>query len=144
MTKTVTFFVGFIVLLVFILLGLISQNNYEACFYSNEYGHTTNYCELFIFSFLPLLLFMPFSVILYFFRDEVFDAWWHFARWFVPVIIVVTFLLEGGGGGGLGIGGAISGAFNVLVISIFYIIFIVTSLIKIYRAYLKTKEHPSL
>ncbi|MBI2439447.1 MAG: hypothetical protein HYV45_02515 [Candidatus Moranbacteria bacterium] len=40
---------------------------------------------------------------------------------------------------GMGISGAVAGAFNFLIISIFYIIFILVSLIKIIRAYKRTK-----
>lgn len=86
---------------------------------------------------LPLLLL---SLITYKMREEVFRAWWGFARWWVPVIIVVTLLLQNaGGGGGIGIGGAVSGAFDVLFLGIFYAILVITSLVKIVRAYLKTK-----
>ena len=88
-----------------------------------------------LFSFLPLLLL---SLITYKMRDEVFRAWWRFARWFVPVIIVVTlFVQNAGGGGGWGMNG---GAFDAFFIGIFYFILILVSLIKIVRAYLKTKE----
>ena len=71
-------------------------------------------------------------------KNEVFRAWWGFARWFVPVIIAVTlFVQNAGGGGGWGMNG---GAFDAIFIGIFYFIFILVSLIKIVRAYLKTKK----
>ena len=71
-------------------------------------------------------------------KNEVFRAWWGFARWFVPVIIAVTlFVQNAGGGGAWGMNG---GAFDAIFIGIFYFIFILVSLIKIVRAYLKTKE----
>lgn len=95
--------------------------------------------DIFMLVFLtPPLLFL--SLITYKMRDEVFRAWWGFARWWVPVIIVVTFLLNSANsGGGLGIGGAISSAFDILIIGILYAVLIITSLVKIVRAYLKTK-----
>ena len=81
------------------------------------------------------------SLITYKMRDEVFCAWWRFARWWVPVIIVVTLLLQNaGGGGGMGIGGAVSGAFDALVLGILYAVLFIVSLVKIFNAYFKTKE----
>ncbi len=86
--------------------------------------------------FLGAFLFIL-SLITYRMRDEVFRAWWGFARWWVPVIIAVTlFLQNAGGGGGWGLG---SGGFDILILSIFYAIFVITSLVKIVRAYLKTR-----
>ena len=82
-----------------------------------------------------------FSLITYKMREEVFRAWWNFARWFAPVIIVVTVLQSmQGGGGGLGIGGAISGGFDRLVLGIFYAMFIGVSLWKIFRKYSELKH----
>ncbi|MBI5405900.1 hypothetical protein HY972_02595 [Candidatus Kaiserbacteria bacterium] len=87
---------------------------------------------------MPILIF---SLITYRLKDEVFQAWWRFARWWVPVIIAVTlFLQNAGGGGGIGISGAVSGAFDALVIGILYIILVIVSLVKIVRTYLRTKE----
>jgi len=81
------------------------------------------------------------SLITYKMKEEVFRSWWNFARWWTPTIVIITFLLENAGNqGGLGIGGAISGAFDIFVLSILYIIFILTSLVKITGTYLRTKN----
>jgi hypothetical protein len=86
------------------------------------------------------LSFLVLSLITYKMRDEVFHAWWGFARWWVPVIIGVTLFLENaGGGGGLGISGAVSGAFDALVLGILYTILVITSLFRIIRAYSQSK-----
>jgi hypothetical protein len=85
----------------------------------------------YIFFTLP---FFFLSLITYRMKDEVFRAWWRFARWWVPVIIATTLFLENaGGGGGLGIGSAVQGAFIFLVLAILYAILIITSLVKIVR-----------
>lgn len=57
------------------------------------------------------------------------------------MIVAVTLLLEnaGGGGGGIGIGGAVSTAFDILVLGVLYAVLVVVSLIQIARAYFKTK-----
>ncbi len=88
--------------------------------------------------------FLSFSVILlslltYWAKDEVFRAWWNFAKWWVPVIVVVTLFFEyvGSRGGGWGIS---SGLDEFVILWLLYIIFILTSLIKIVRAYWKTRS----
>ena len=91
----------------------------------------------FLFPLLPIFLL---SFITYKMRDEVFRAWWGFARWWVPIIILITlFLQNAGGGGGLGISGAVSGAFDALVLGILYTILVITSLFRIIRAYSQSK-----
>lgn len=80
------------------------------------------------------------SLITYRMKDEVFRAWWRFARWFAPIIIIVTLLLENaGGGGGIGIGGAVSRAFDILILGVLYAVLVIVSLVQIIRAYLKAK-----
>jgi len=77
-----------------------------------------------------------FSLITYKMRQEVFQSWWRFARWFAPVIILVTFLINSQRqSGGMGISGAIRSSFNLFIIGIFYAIFIITSMIKIILTY---------
>lgn len=89
------------------------------------------------FIFLPLLPTLLFSLITYRMKDEVFRAWWGFARWWVPVIIVVTLLLENAGGGGtLGM----NKDFTAFILIILYSVFGLVSLVKIVRTYLKTKR----
>ena len=69
-------------------------------------------------------------------KEEVFQAWWRFARWWVPVIIGVTFLLGNmSGGGTLGM----DRDFTVFILGILYTILVVTSLLKIIRAYSQSK-----
>ena len=86
----------------------------------------------------PLLLF---SLLTYRMRDEVFNAWISFAKWFVPVIILITLIIQSGSGGGSGgFSGAVSGWFDAMIIGLLYIIFIIISLWKIIRAYRKTKK----
>lgn len=93
-----------------------------------------------LLNFIFLIPIFIFSLITYKMRQEVFQSWWRFARWFVLVIMLVTFLINSQRqGGGMGISGAISSGFNDLVIVIFYVIFIITSAVKITMAYRKKK-----
>ncbi len=92
--------------------------------------------DLFVLLYSIPVLFL-FSLITYRMRDEVFRAWWNFARWWVPVIIVVTLLLNSAsdGGGGMGGGGLASGMLDFAVLWLLYIILVLVSLVKIVRAY---------
>lgn len=102
--------------------------------------HDDDPLGLIFFIFLPLLPTFLLSLITYRMKDEVFRAWWRFARWWAPVIIAVTLLLENAdSGGGIGISGAVSSAFDILILGILYAILIITSLVKIFNAYFKTK-----
>ena len=84
-----------------------------------------------IIAFLSLsLIFL--SLLTYLAKDQVFRAWWNFARWWVPVIVVVTLLLENAGGGGsLNMGQD----FTIFILVILYTIFIITSIVKIIKRY---------
>jgi len=100
--------------------------------------HDDDFFGQIFFLFLPLLPVFLFSLITYKMRDEVFQAWWRFARFFVPVIMLVTFLINSRSrSGGMGISGAIAGSFDMFIIGLFYAIFIITSLVKITLAYRK-------
>lgn len=89
-----------------------------------------------IFSVFLLLFFL--SLITYKMRDEIFQAWWGVARWFVPVIIIVTFFLNTSHQQG-GFGGVAQGAFYFAILFILYAIFIITSLVRIVIAWREIK-----
>lgn len=85
------------------------------------------------------VIFIIFSLITYKMRDEVFRAWWNFARWWVPVIIVTTIMLNnasGTGGGYIGMGKD----FTFLILGILYAVLVIVSLVKIVRAYTHSKK----
>lgn len=101
----------------------------------NKLWESINLFGEILFVFIPVLLF---SLITYKMRDEVFQAWWRFARWFVPVIIVVTFLFNTSHQQS-GFGGVAQGAFEFFILAILYTIFIVISTIRIILAYKRSK-----
>ncbi len=95
--------------------------------------------DIFILIFLtPPLFFL--SLITYKMQDEVFRAWWNFARWWVPVIILATL------GVNLGINALGSGAdmfdrgFSNMFIGLLYAIFVAVSLWRIFRKYRELKH----
>lgn len=94
------------------------------------------------FVFLPFLLVFLFSIITYRMRDEIFRAWWNFAVWFVPIIVIVTFLqnIEHQQSGFAGVA---QGSFETLILIIFYTIFIIVSLARIIAAARGIKNNPN-
>ena len=146
-TKRIVFSTALVILAVVfvinnpIMFGLckgVSVSSYGAYCYDSiiNISETILLAGLFLGGILLLL-----SLITYKMKEEVFQAWWRFARWWVLVIIAVTLLLQNaGGGGGIGISGAVGGAFDALILGILYAILVITSLVKIVRAYLKTKN----
>ncbi len=75
------------------------------------------------------------SLITYKMKDEVFQAWFRFALWFVPIIMFFQFVfMNSSGGGSIG-----NNDFAIFFTSLFYIAFVLVSLIKIVRAYKRTR-----
>ncbi len=155
--KKIVLLLGVGVLLLITLIVIIQDKFTESCVYitkeptSRELwdfndgngpiyiytdGESIEWCEPLALSLIPFLPLLLLSLITYKMREEVFRAWWNFARWFAPVIIVVTFLLSNARGGGtLGM----NKDFAILVLGLLYTIFIITSLVKIVRAFLKLR-----
>ncbi|MCR4306712.1 MAG: hypothetical protein NUV42_01960 [Candidatus Yonathbacteria bacterium] len=119
--------------ILFLFVIILDQINVERlCSTNTCYSTIETYFTL-SFLLIPVLLL---SLITYKMRDEVFRAWWNFARWWVPVIIITTLLLENAGGGGtLGM----NKDFIAFVLIILYSVLGIVSLVKIMRAYLRTK-----
>lgn len=88
------------------------------------------------FTFSPLGAIFLLSLITYKMKEEVFRAWWNFARWFVPIIIVITYLLNNAPTGGSLNAGQDA---TFLILFILYAIFIVISLTKIFRTHRKIR-----
>ncbi len=78
------------------------------------------------------------SILTYRMRDEVFRAWWNFARWMVPIIILATFAVNAIPSNG--------GFFNMdalaypLFLGPLYLILILVSLWRIIRTHLRSKK----
>lgn len=85
-----------------------------------------------LFSFVPLFPLFLLSLITYKMRDQAFRAWWNFARWWVPIIIVATFLLNNASGGGtLGM----NQDFTFFILFILYAVLVIVSIVKIWCAH---------
>src|SRR3989344_5364680 len=120
-TKKNVFFVGLLGTLFLIIgfsLGSDSCSLNNLCtkiydFINSDFINSDFFATL-IFLTIPLFIL---SLITYKMRDEVFRAWWNFARWWVLVIIAVTLFLQNAGGGGWGIS---SGGFDTFILSVLY------------------------
>jgi len=96
------------------------------------------WCEPIAFGLLaPLILLVPFSLLTYKMREEVFRAWLHFAYWWIPLSIVLTLLASGGSGGGFGIPNVFDQEFVAFVFSV---LFAIISLVIILWKYLATRK----
>ncbi len=137
---------------VFVFVVVISNPlTFGFCQSVSEYAGGIKYCNYsylfidnlaenigFIGASLSLPLFLL-SLITYKMRDEVFESWVSFAKWYVPLLVIMTLLLQDGGGSGFA--GAVSGWFDAMILGFLYVIFIITSFIKIIGTYWKTREN---
>jgi hypothetical protein len=78
---------------------------------------------------LIIISLLPISLFTLFLKEEVFQTWWRFARWSVPVLMFFTYVLNGSGGGGFGISSS-----DFILVWLLYIIFFITSFAIIIRA----------
>ncbi len=100
--------------------------------YANPFCNDT-FLILFL---IPLPLFFL-SLFTYRMKDEVFRAWWNFARWWVLVIFIATLLLNNlSGGGTIGM----DKDFTAFILIIFYSILILGSLVKIIGKHRELKQ----
>lgn len=141
MTKKIVLYVGMAgtVLLLVLFSRAVSDWLYTYCFSTGRCPNFLDYIDLvghFLLLTPPLFLL---SLITYKMRDEVFRAWWNFARWWVPVIILVTYLQSTQERGG-GMAATMSGGFDILLLGLFYFILIVVSLWRIVRTHDRLKR----
>jgi len=140
-TKKIVLWGGAVMFICSMIILFANDYGGFSCRYYTADGHAVKYCETAFFVLLPMVATFLLSLITYKMRDEVFRAWWNFARWWVPVIILVTYLQSTqSGGGGLGIGGAISSGFDILVLSFFYAVLVIVSLWLIVKKYRQLKR----
>ncbi len=91
-----------------------------------------------LYALFPLAIIFFLSLITYRMKEEIFRAWWNFARWLVPVIIIATITIQFMPRNG--------GFFNMdaliylLVLAPLYAILILGSLWRIFRTYRKLKK----
>ncbi|MHB1163296.1 MAG: hypothetical protein ACYCZZ_02105 [Minisyncoccota bacterium] len=96
---------------------------------------------------LKLLLVTPFlllfSLLTYRMKDEVFRTWLHFAYWWVPILIAVTYFSSINFGTRTGGAYGFGGVGQWLLLELLYGIFIFVSLLIIVWKYLATRHSTS-
>lgn len=69
--------------------------NYKLCDLLTEQGHAGD-CPFMLanieYLLMPILFFLPLAFITYFMREEIYKAWFRFARWWIPLSIALIFL----------------------------------------------------
>ena len=110
-----------------------------ALFNTREFGICEIYCGAAINKYQDTFLFFPFillfSLITYKLPESVFSAWWKFAQIDIPTIFLISFIIS------LGLHHSPGGFFNidneidVTAYFLMYSIFVIGSLIQIYRGY---------
>ncbi len=121
----------------FIFLAAMYPINFGICGVDSYDCRKTADVLQMLFGIFPVALL--FSLITYKMREEVFQSWWKFTRWFVSVIILVTYFLESHSGGG-DFGGVVAEAFNFAILFILYSLFVIISIIRIWLAHRKTQQ----
>jgi hypothetical protein len=140
MTKKSVFSMGVVGNILLIFLVYIQSGN--ICYlrsWCNELWGSINLLGEILFVFIPVFLL---SLITYKMREEVFRAWWNFARWFAPIIIIVTYFINSAHQQS-GFAGVAQGAFETLILIILYAVFIIVSLARIIFTARRIKNNPS-
>ncbi len=130
----------FVISIVVLLMAILSIEELRFCnFFSGQKCpiELTDKTEGLIFTFFITI--SIFSFITYRMKEPVFQRWFKFAVWYVPLLIVGYFLFPTSISGGLGIASGITEGFNTIILIILFSIFIITSIVKIVRAYKESK-----
>lgn len=113
------------------MLILMNATKINICFES-DYTCVLNTDEvehlLYIF---PIVLF--FSLITYSRPKQVFIAWWKFARFAIPVVIIINYIIDLGLDHNPGGWFNLDNAFDIIEISILYALFVIGSIVQIFR-----------
>jgi hypothetical protein len=136
MTKKNVLFISLIGTLLFFSQFLFDSGSCGNAKLCNKIGDVLNQDNLTLIFIIPFVFLL--SLITYKMREEVFQAWWNFARWFVPIIIIVTYLINSAHQQG-GFAGVAQGAFEFLILFVFYALFIIITLVRIILAYRRLK-----
>ena len=75
---------------IFILLVIIgSVGTYNLC---NSNGQCINVLHNFFLHFLPFSVLFIFALITYWMREEIYRAWFKFARWWIPLSMILILI----------------------------------------------------
>lgn len=132
--------VGVIAMLIFINsvdLGLCSYSDYSC-------REAFDLMEHLLYFTIPVFILIA---IVYPMKSPVFTAWWKFAKWAIPVIFFLLFLINTGvlhpgrSGGMMGWGGLFDEVIDLYSSVALYAIFVIGSFVQIYRGYGQKDNH---
>jgi len=126
--KNTTLFFGVIVLGL-LLIDLLGSSKY--CSFSclqNFYGVALNLLVLFGGSLLIL-------IILNMLPSRVYQRWWKFARWAIPVVLIISTLINSGIHHSPN--GELQNIFDIPALILAYSVFVIGSIVQIWRGYRK-------
>ena len=127
-TKKNVFIASLTYPLIWVPIGILTEKLQRALDMSSTQMGNVFFAVFLIPTFISLTV-LFFSLLTYKLHDSIFRSWRSFAAWWVPLMLIVGyFIFTSGSSGGLGIESAIGGAFDLLVLSIFYTLFIAISL----------------
>lgn len=86
--KKIVLLISFVFSLLLFIISI--KGTYYYC--GGVYGRCVEMLHLFSLVFFPILPLFLFSLITYFMREEIFQAWWRFARVWVPASMVAILL----------------------------------------------------
>ncbi|MCK5060035.1 MAG: hypothetical protein KAR00_02740 [Candidatus Pacebacteria bacterium] len=85
--------------------------------------------------FILLITLLPFSLITYRMKEEVFQSWFKFAVWYVPAMAIGYLLYPGRGPShSFGVGGTYADTFNLMLYTFVISIFVIVSIVRILKA----------
>lgn len=114
-------------------LSIFMLSNFNAGFCYNVLGACKDITNILAQIFLIFPLTLLFSLTTYFMPTRVFNAWWRFARVAIPIILVLTFLINSGVHHAPH--GDFQNIFDIPIIIALYSIFFIGSLIQIFRGW---------
>lgn len=95
-----TIFAEATIFLLMFILALADKNYESVCnSWSNNYG-SIHYCVNIFWIIFPIIFAFPFSLIVYFLREEIFRSWIKFTYIWVPLSMFLVLIIPGGGGNG--------------------------------------------
>lgn len=134
-TKRILLFISGAFFIIAIILDQIDF--YNLCSTSRCLSVIEMYFKL-SYVFIPVIFF---SLLTYKMKDQIFQTWWGFAKWFVPLIAVSTLFLQTGAMGRSGGGWGISSpSLGTIILFFLYLIFVLVSLVRIIWAFIKTRN----
>lgn len=119
--------------LIFILFAVFYPDLCSSSSWCWDYISTVNFFAVLSLPAIPVL---PFLLLTYKMRDEVFECWRNFSLWSLPILFFFLFLMAGGGSYGYGIGGVVDRWLKGIILSALAILYFATSIVLIARKWL--------